>query len=116
MADRARRERKSKLDKLAEYKRAREGGGRSWKVEEDDRLYDEVTEDQYKTIVRGRLAKDDFVIDDGVQGYMDNGVDDFEEAGDVEEESDDDRKKNKSKKKADVKGKAKAKPKPPPRR
>ena len=32
MADRSRRERKGKLDKLAEYKRAREGGRRSWKV------------------------------------------------------------------------------------
>jgi hypothetical protein len=32
MADRARREKKAKLDKLAEYKRARDGGGRSWKV------------------------------------------------------------------------------------
>ena len=32
MSDRARRDRKSKLDKLAEYKRAREGGGRNYKV------------------------------------------------------------------------------------
>jgi len=40
-------------------------------------LYDEVTEDQYKTIVKGRLQKDDFVVDDGVGGYMDNGMDDW---------------------------------------
>lgn len=45
-------------------------------------LYDEVSEEQYKSIVRGRLAKDDFVVDDGVGGYMDNGMDDFEEKGD----------------------------------
>jgi len=32
MADRSRRDRQSKVDKLANYKRAREGGGRSWKV------------------------------------------------------------------------------------
>ena len=38
-----------------------------------------MSEAQFHTIVRGRLAKDDFVVDDGVQGYMDNGVDDFEE-------------------------------------
>jgi DNA polymerase alpha subunit A len=94
MADRSRREKKSKLDKLAEYKRAREGGGRSWKVgvlhyscefscmalfqvEDDVDIYDEVTEDQYKSIVKGRLQKDDFVVDDGIEGYMDNGMDDW---------------------------------------
>ena len=32
MAERSRRGKKSKLDKLAEYKRVREGGGRVWKV------------------------------------------------------------------------------------
>jgi hypothetical protein len=52
-------------------------------------LYDEVTEDQYKSIVRGRLQKDDFVVDDGVTGYMDNGMDDFGE-GDENAESDED--------------------------
>jgi DNA polymerase alpha subunit A len=29
--------------------------------EEDAEIYDEVTEDQYKSVVQGRLAKDDFV-------------------------------------------------------
>lgn len=52
-------------------------------------MYDEVTEDQYKSIVRGRLQKDDFVVDDGVTGYMDNGMDDFGE-GDENVESDND--------------------------
>jgi DNA polymerase alpha subunit A len=55
-------------------------------------LYHEVSEAQYKRIVKGRLQEDDFVIDDGVGGYMDNGVDDWGEADDyasddVEEES-----------------------------
>jgi len=27
--------------------------------------------------VKGRLQKDDFVVDDGVSGYMDNGMDDW---------------------------------------
>ena len=39
--------------------------------------------------MRGRLQKDDFVVDDGVGGYMDNGMDDFGE-GDEEIESDED--------------------------
>jgi hypothetical protein len=55
--------------------------------EEDTTLYDEVTEDQYKSIVKGRLQKDDFVVDDGVAGYMDNGMDDWV---DGDEESSDD--------------------------
>ncbi|TFK51987.1 hypothetical protein OE88DRAFT_1658731 [Heliocybe sulcata] len=113
MADRARRERTSKLDKLAAYKRAREGGGRSWKEEEDVDIYDEVTEDQYKRIVGGRLAKDDFVVDDGVEGYMDNGMDDWEE--EREEEEDTDRKKPKAGKRGKVEAqKNRGKPKAPP--
>lgn len=50
-------------------------------------IYDEVTEDQYKSIVRGRLQQDDFVVDDGVEGYMDNGMDDWAGARDEDEES-----------------------------
>lgn len=42
--------------------------------------------------MRGRLAKDDFVVDDGVGGYMDNGVDDFEEGGAYEESDEEIRK------------------------
>ncbi|KAI6139785.1 ribonuclease H-like domain-containing protein [Pisolithus tinctorius] len=76
MAERPHRAKKN-TDKLAAYKCAREGGKRNWKVDEDVALYDEVTEDQYKSIVRGRLQEDDFVVNDGVSGYMDNGMDDW---------------------------------------
>jgi DNA polymerase alpha subunit A len=77
MADGYLRQRKNKAGKFAELRRAREGGGRIWKQEDDTDLYDEVSEDQYKSIVKGRLAKDDFVVDDGIDGYMDNGMDDW---------------------------------------
>ena len=40
-------------------------------------LYDEVTEDQYRKVVSRRLGKDDFIEDDGVGGYNDNGMDDW---------------------------------------
>ena len=90
MADRARREKKAKTDRLAELKRAREGGGRSWVQEEDTDLYDEVSEEQYKRIVKGRLAKDDFVVDDGVDGYNDNGMDDWDEQNEVADSDEDD--------------------------
>lgn len=55
-----------------------------------------MSEEQYKAIVRGRLAKDDFIVDDGVGGYTDNGMDDFEER-DEYAESDEERPKLKSK-------------------
>lgn len=48
---------------------------------EEAEIYDEVTEDQYKSVVQGRLAKDDFVVDDGVGDYLDNGMDDWENDG-----------------------------------
>ncbi|KAI5997623.1 hypothetical protein F5J12DRAFT_895752 [Pisolithus orientalis] len=57
---------KGNMDKFAAYKHAREGRKRDWKVDEDITLYDEVTKDQYKSIMRGRLQEDDFVIDDGL--------------------------------------------------
>ncbi|KIK69524.1 hypothetical protein GYMLUDRAFT_151355 [Collybiopsis luxurians FD-317 M1] len=79
-----------KLAALAALKRAREGGRREYKEEDDVAIYDEVSEDQYKKIVKGRLQRDDFVEDDGVEGYADNGMEDWsggeEDYPDSEEE------------------------------
>ncbi|KAI6101196.1 hypothetical protein F5141DRAFT_1190185 [Pisolithus sp. B1] len=118
MAERSRRA-KGNTDKFAAYKRVREGGRRDWKVDEDVALYDEVTEDQYKSIVRGRLQEDDFVVDDGVSGYMDNGMDDWGHDDAEEEEEERSRSTRKSKKKtgdpvAKSKSKSKSKAPPPP--
>lgn len=63
-------------------------------MEEDDQIYYEVSEAQYKSIVANRLARDDFVEDDGIGGYVDTGVDDFEQA-EESEQSEDERPKNK---------------------
>ncbi len=97
---------KSKADRLAEYRRVREQGGRSkqWKVslecvplivltlrqeEVVDALYDEVSEDEYRNVVKTRLDRDDFVVDDGVDGYADNGMDDWDVPSmDSDEEAD----------------------------
>jgi DNA polymerase alpha subunit A len=49
----------------------------------DASLYDEVSENVYKSIVQDRLQRDDFVEDDGVDGYNDDGMDIFE--GEVHE-------------------------------
>lgn len=112
MAERSRRDTKSKSEKFAEYRRVRAGGGRTLKDDEVE-IYDEVTEDQYKSIVRGRLQKDDFIEDDGVDGYMDNGMDDWMQEQDEDSEEElDKKKKTKKGKSASAKGKAKAKPEP----
>ncbi|KAJ7623603.1 hypothetical protein FB45DRAFT_837909 [Roridomyces roridus] len=115
MADRSRREKQAKLDRLAEYKRAREGGGRVRKEQEDVGIYDEVSEDQYRRVVRNRLQEDDFVEDDGVGGYVDNGLEEDwdREADEEEDDSDEERKKKKKGKSAAAKTKPKAPPPPP---
>ncbi|KAJ3722638.1 DNA polymerase family B-domain-containing protein [Lentinula raphanica] len=105
-----------KLAALAALKRARQGVRREYTEEEDVAIYDEVTEETYKKIVKGRLQRDDFVEDDGVDGYADNGMEDWSggEDGyrDSEEEMEEQKKKPK-KPKAKTKAKAKA-PAPPP--
>lgn len=90
MADRAKREKEAKIAKLAELKRAREGGGRSQTGETSVNLYDEVSKEQYRNIVKGRLAKDDFVVDDGISGYNDNGMDDWNEQDQAVDPDEDD--------------------------
>lgn len=51
-------------------------------------MYDEVDEDVYRSVVRGRLAEDEFIEEDqGVSGYADNGMDDWDR--DERSESDD---------------------------
>ncbi|KAF7309528.1 DNA polymerase [Mycena indigotica] len=110
MSERSRREKKSKLDKIAEYKRAREGGGHIKKDEEDVGLYDEVTEEQYRSIVGARLQQDDFVEDDGVGGYTDNGIEeDWGGQNDEDMDSEEEAPRRKSSKST------KSKPKPPPK-
>lgn len=54
------------------------------------KIYDEVTDEDYKLIVRERLDGDDFIEDDDGSGYVDNGMDDFgAEDSDEGEDSDD---------------------------
>lgn len=56
-------------------------------VAEDTAIFDEVTEDDYRAVVRGRLAEDDFIEEDnGVSGYADNGEDHWGRAGDDDDD------------------------------
>ncbi|MCJ1383406.1 DNA-directed DNA polymerase alpha catalytic subunit pol1 [Xylographa soralifera] len=66
----------SRSARLAELKALRASGKTrlsTYKVQEEERLYEEVDEEGYKRVVRDRLDRDDFVIDDNGQGYADDG-------------------------------------------
>ena len=51
--------------------------------DDDGQIYDEISEVEYKAIVRDRLLRDDFIVEDGAgeSGYADNGQDDWLEEG-----------------------------------
>lgn len=50
-------------------------------------MYDEVDEDVYRSVVRGRLMEDDFIEEDnGVSGYADHGMDEWDRSGSEKDE------------------------------
>ena len=50
----------------------------TYQVEDQGAIYDEVDEDGYKKVVRSRLDKDDFVVDDNGEGYADDGREEWQ--------------------------------------
>ncbi|KAI0115214.1 hypothetical protein F4814DRAFT_311729 [Daldinia grandis] len=82
----------NKRSKLAELKALRAAGKKaydSYEVQEDQDLYEEVDENQYKKIVRDRLNQDDFVVDDNGEGYADDGREEWDRVHTYESESED---------------------------
>lgn len=66
----------SRHARLAELRALRASGKTrlsTYKVEEEENIYEEVDEEGYKKVVRARLDRDDFVIDDNGEGYADDG-------------------------------------------
>ncbi|QLG70353.1 hypothetical protein HG535_0A02920 [Zygotorulaspora mrakii] len=63
-----------KLEKLKKLQAAR-AGKQSDVREDDDKLYDEIDEQEYRIRKRQELLQDDFVVDDDGLGYVDRGVD-----------------------------------------
>lgn len=51
----------------------------TYEVAEEEQLYDEVDEEGYKKIVRGRLDEDDFVVGDEGEGYVDDGREEWDD-------------------------------------
>lgn len=67
-----------RLEKLKKLRAAR-NGIQLPNDEEDDRLYDEIDEHEYRSRKRQELLRDDFVVDDDGLGYVDRGVEEDQE-------------------------------------
>ncbi|KAI0010276.1 hypothetical protein F4779DRAFT_314524 [Xylariaceae sp. FL0662B] len=83
----------NKRSKFAELKALRASGKKaydSYEVHEEQDLYEEVDENQYKKIVRDRLNQDDFVVDDNGEGYADDGREEWDRMHTYGSESEDD--------------------------
>ncbi|SJX64596.1 related to POL1-DNA-directed DNA polymerase alpha, 180 KD subunit [Sporisorium reilianum f. sp. reilianum] len=85
-----------KLNALAALKAKRDGislpttsksGDRS---DDDDAIYDEVSEDEYRSILRGRIMDDDFIEDDDGSGYVDHGQDEWDDRARANNDDEDD--------------------------
>ena len=66
----------SRAARLAELRALRASGKprlSTYRVAEEENIYEEVDEEGYKKVVRARLDRDDFVIDDNGEGYADDG-------------------------------------------
>jgi DNA polymerase alpha subunit A len=64
----------SRAARLAELRALRQSGKtRTYEVKDAESLYDEVDEEGYKAVVRSRLDRDDFVVEDAGEGYADDG-------------------------------------------
>jgi DNA polymerase alpha subunit A len=69
--------------KLAELRALRAAGKKrlsSYQVEDEGDVYEEVDEEGYKKLVRQRLDRDDFVVDDNGEGYADDGREEWNDA------------------------------------
>lgn len=71
----------SKRAKFAELRALRASGKKrldSYQIQDQGAIYDEVDEEGYKKVVRGRLNEDDFVVGDKGEGYADDGREEWQ--------------------------------------
>eukprot|EP00948_MAST-09A_sp_MAST-9A-sp1_P002887 g2887.t1 len=76
-----------KADALAKLRSARSAGGShsgtaitSLELQDEGDVYDEVTEEEYRELVKRRQREEDFVVDDDQAGYIDDGEEHLFEA------------------------------------
>lgn len=75
--------RASKQDKFKKLLEARRTGTIAADSSEEDEggaIYDEVDEETFRKHKREQILKDDFIVDDNGEGYVDNGVDEWDDA------------------------------------
>ena len=68
---------RSKLEELRALRASGKKRLASYQVEDEGDVYEEVDEEGYKKLVRQRLDRDDFVVDDNGEGYADDGREDW---------------------------------------
>lgn len=72
----------SRADRLAQLRALRAAGKTgfdTYEVEEAESIYETVDDEGYKKVVRSRLDRDDFVVDDHGEGYADDGREDWQD-------------------------------------
>lgn len=80
----------SKADTLARLRALRAAGKTgfdAYQVEEAESIYETVDDEGYKKVVRSRLDRDDFVVDDNGAGYADDGREDWQDERQAYDES-----------------------------
>ncbi|EZF17186.1 hypothetical protein H112_05467 [Trichophyton rubrum D6] len=83
----------SRAKTLAELKALRASGKKrlsTYEVQEDEDIYEQVDEEGYKKVVRKRLDRDDFVVDDNGEGYADDGREEWDDTRLAASDSDSD--------------------------
>lgn len=92
LAKRRSRRNMSRASRLAELRALRAAGKTrlsTYQVDEAEAIYDEVDDDGYKQVVRSRLDRDDFVVEDNGEGYADDGREEWQNDRRYESESED---------------------------
>ncbi|KXS22075.1 hypothetical protein M427DRAFT_163586 [Gonapodya prolifera JEL478] len=104
----------SAIRKLKEAKKKGISRLEELKFDDDESIFEQVSEEDYDQIVRNRLKEDDFVVDDDGRGYVDNGEEvwerhhEYADNGSSEEAEEDNGRAGKRKRKKESKVKPEA--------
>ncbi|KAF3196830.1 DNA polymerase alpha catalytic subunit [Orbilia oligospora] len=69
---------RAKLEELRKLRGSKQTRLSSYKTQDEQRLFDELDEIEYRKVQRSRLDQDDFVVDDNGEGYVENGLDEWD--------------------------------------
>lgn len=82
---------KLRREKLKQLREARKTGKNlsSYTDDQDDEIYDEVDDNTFRDHKRKQMLEDDFIVDDNGEGYVDNGIDEWEDGDHYYSENED---------------------------